>query len=449
MKHVIAWFEKETRFVKPENRRFYKVGSIGYLLGLVHIFFIPVFYWLGSAFMVWFNVFFSVPAFVISFFLNRRGWHTAAFTLAFLELTSHQVLSVYFTGWETGFQYYLFCIAGVGFFIHNWNIKIRVALSAFVVLVFAVIYLFFKGEPVVQVDPGVAHWVYFVNALASMIIIVLLIMYYVNHAISFEQKLQSANKEITTKSNQIIQSISYAQRIQAAVHPDDSLLRTHFSDYFIFIRPKDIVSGDFYWFTEKNGNVIFTVADCTGHGVPGAFMSMLGITMLNEIAAQDDLNNAAKVLNNLRKKIKTALEHREEERTKDGMDMSLGIFNRKNKTLKWAGAYNPLYLLRSEDFFEYKADKQPIGKHMREKPFTHHEILLEDNDVLFMFTDGFCDQIGGEKNKKYTQKRFREMLIKNHKLPMVEQYTILNKTLMEWKGNKEQIDDILVMGINI
>ncbi len=269
------------------------------------------------------------------------------------------------------------------------------------------------------------------------------------------EHLKDANNSITKQKNkieeshkQIRDSINYASRIQNAIMPNMNLFEDNFSEYFIMFKPKDIVSGDFYWAKKINEYLIFVAADCTGHGIPGAFVSMLGVSLLNEIVRKKEIKKSNQILNELRKEIKISLRQDENE-IKDGMDLALCIINTKKNELQFSGANNPLYLFRNNELIEFKADRQPIGIYRKEKDFTNHVFQLEKNDLLYMFSDGYLDQFGGEKGRKFMRKQFKEVLHKNQNRTMIEQKNILNETFENWKKNTEQIDDVLVLGVKI
>jgi serine phosphatase RsbU (regulator of sigma subunit) len=257
--------------------------------------------------------------------------------------------------------------------------------------------------------------------------------------------------QIAKQKQNITDSIQYAKRIQSAVLPPADQISESLSDHFILFKPRDIVSGDFYWMRQIDHYVVITAADCTGHGVPGAFMSMLGVSFLNEIVRRKDITKASDVLNELRKYVKTSLRQTGKDgEAKDGMDMSLCVVDLKNYHLQYAGAYNPLYLFRDKELIERKADKMPIGIHINEKEtFTNHELELKKSDVIYLFSDGFPDQFGGVNGGKFKTKQFKKLLMEIHQKPMDEQKNILDNTLIEWQGNHEQVDDITVIGIKI
>jgi len=268
---------------------------------------------------------------------------------------------------------------------------------------------------------------------------------------SQNQKIRKAIKLLAFQKRQITDSIEYASRIQTAILPPVDYISTVIPDHFILYKPRDIVSGDFYWITHKEGKTIVAVVDCTGHGVPGAFMSMLGFAFLNEIVNKERELKANEILNLLRDSVKKSLHQTgKEDEAKDGMDIALCIIDTKERKLQYAGAYNPLYLIRNEDFISLKADRMPIGIHVIEKEsFTNHEIDIQKEDIIYIFTDGYIDQFGGPKSSKFKISTFKKLLVSIQDKKMSEQKKILESEFNNWKGNKEQIDDVLVMGIKL
>jgi serine phosphatase RsbU (regulator of sigma subunit)/Tfp pilus assembly protein PilF len=261
-----------------------------------------------------------------------------------------------------------------------------------------------------------------------------------------EQKLK-----VEEKQKEIIDSINYAKKIQAAVLAGEDSWRKVSKEYFVLFKPKDIVSGDFYWaYNTPNNRSVFALADCTGHGVPGGFMSMLGNSFLNEIVIENKIFNAAAILNKLRDKIINALEQNAYSEQKDGMDIALCVWNKLNNTLEFAGANNSLMILRDNKIVEIKGDKMPIGiHHGEEKPFSSTSVQLQPGDCLYLTTDGFPDQFGGPKGKKFKYKQTEELLIQIHQLPFEEQEKIIEKRFNEWKGKLEQIDDVTLIGVKV
>ncbi|MBK6985528.1 MAG: SpoIIE family protein phosphatase [Bacteroidetes bacterium] len=255
---------------------------------------------------------------------------------------------------------------------------------------------------------------------------------------------------IEEKHKEITDSINYAERIQRSFIATKEILDENLNDYFVLFKPKDVVSGDFYWASKlNNGNFALATADSTGHGVPGAIMSLLNITSLEK--AIETLNNPSDILNSTRKTIIERLKNDGSEHGgKDGMDASLTVYDFKNKKLILAAANNPVWIMRGAEIIDIKPDKMPIGKGERDTVlFTQQEIDLQKGDVVYTLTDGFPDQFGGEKGKKFMSKNLRELLAANSNLPMDEQKQLLEKTLANWVGNLEQVDDVTLIGVRV
>ncbi len=264
--------------------------------------------------------------------------------------------------------------------------------------------------------------------------------------------LTKQNDQIAHQNTIITDSIEYARRIQSALFPQEKFLKRVLAEYFIYMKPKNIVSGDFYWVSEKDDKIIIAVSDCTGHGVPGAFMSMLGIAFLNEIVNKSKTIQANSVLDQLRENIIYSL-HQEYgiKGSKDGMDMALCIIDRETLKMQYAGAYNSVFVVREKEVHEIKADKMPIGIHAVkvDKGFVNKEFELHKQDMLYLFSDGYVDQFGGEKGLKYKQKSFKELLINISDKSMDNQKTEIEKTMGKWQGDYSQLDDMMIMGIRI
>ena len=260
-----------------------------------------------------------------------------------------------------------------------------------------------------------------------------------------EQKLV-----IEEKNNNIISSITYAQRIQTALLPLDYSIKTYFDEYFIIYKPKDIVSGDFYWFTEKNGKQFVVVADCTGHGVPGAFMSMLGITLLSQIIEVENFLSADEILMQLHKAVRVALKQVETE-NQDGMDIALCIIDWAERKMEYAGAHNPLYYFQQGELFEIKADHMAIGGYQQEQErvFTSNIIDISVPTTFYIFSDGIQDQFGGEKGRKLSKKGLKELLASVQDDSMANQKQLIESYLEKWMSLNQQIDDISILGMKL
>jgi serine phosphatase RsbU (regulator of sigma subunit) len=268
-------------------------------------------------------------------------------------------------------------------------------------------------------------------------------------------KVEEQKQLIEQKHTEITDSINYAERIQRSFLATSELLNDNLQEYFILFKPKDIVSGDFYWaasarIPDRDQNLFYLcTADSTGHGVPGAIMSLLNITSLEKAIEQNI--KPTEILNSTRKTIIERLKNDgSAEGGKDGMDCSICAFDFNKMKLQIAAANNPVWLIRRNEVVEIKPDKMPVGKHDKQDvPFTLHEISLQKGDVVYTLTDGFPDQFGGEKGKKFKIKNLRELLAQNVNLSMHAQKELLERTFIEWKGDLEQVDDVTIIGVRV
>jgi len=267
------------------------------------------------------------------------------------------------------------------------------------------------------------------------------------------EEILGQKNEIEKQNDEITASIKYAKRIQTAALPAPRFLKENLPEHFILFKPKDIVSGDFYWAGKQGSKIIITAADCTGHGVPGAFMSMLGISYLNEIVNIEKVTEPGEILNRLRKSIISALKQQGTGaiQSKDGMDIALTVIDTEEGTVNFAGAYNPLFWIRNGELSVIKADKMPVAVYDRMDDFSPQVHQFEKGDTFYMFSDGYADQFGGPRGKKFMTKKFKRLLVENSTKPMVNQKEILNNSIESWmkEGQEEQIDDIVVVGVRL
>jgi len=255
--------------------------------------------------------------------------------------------------------------------------------------------------------------------------------------------LSKANEELAVRNKDITDSIKYAKRIQFAILPPE----IPFNNTFILFKPKDIVSGDFFWLTTHMGKEFIAAVDCTGHGVPGAFMSFIGYTSLNKIVIEQNIHEPAEILNHLNEEVASTLHQKGEDIVNDGMDIALVCYDPNNMQLQYAGAFNPLLLIRDNEILETKANRFAIGRSTGvENRFTNHVIDVKENDIIYLFTDGYSDQFGGRDGKKFKTGNFKELLISIQSKTVDEQRNMLDKTIEDWRGEFEQIDDMLIIG---
>ena len=258
--------------------------------------------------------------------------------------------------------------------------------------------------------------------------------------------LQKAQIVLTQKNDEITDSITYAKRIQAAILPSQNLLKATLENAFVLYLPKDIVAGDFYWTEQVKDKVLFAVADCTGHGVPGAMVSVICNSALNASIKNDGLTSPGKILDNTTEIVLSQFSKSEED-VKDGMDIALCTFDKKKQILEYAGANIPLWIVRDNEVIEIKATRQPIGKYVIRQAYKTHKIKIQDNDIIYLSSDGFADQFGGERNKKYMKKNFKALLLNMSKKTLAQQNELIGTVFVDWKAENEQVDDICVMGI--
>ena len=284
----------------------------------------------------------------------------------------------------------------------------------------------------------------------SLVVLIALFIYKIYLSKNKSNKLITYQKHLVEeKQKEIVDNITYAKRIQSSIIPTNEYITKYAKENFIMYNPKDIVSGDFYWATELNGKFYVATADCTGHGVSGSMMSMLNISALNEVVNHRKTANTGDILNEVRNEIINALNPKGNEGVNDGMDCVMCAFDFDKKTLQYSAANNSFYIVRNGELIVCKSDKMPIGLGIKNDSFTTNEIQLQDNDMVYTFTDGYADQFGGEKCKKFKYKQLEELLLSISTLSVTEQKNILNEIFNAWKGTTEQTDDVLIMGVRI
>jgi serine phosphatase RsbU (regulator of sigma subunit) len=309
-------------------------------------------------------------------------------------------------------------------------------------------------EVKIEKQQNKTYFLYAAAGLLCLIIVIAAIGYRnkqnANRIIS-EQKaeVERQRDQIEAKSKEVTDSILYAKRIQGAMLANTGLLKAHLPEHFVLYKPKDIVSGDFYWAGAQDNKFYLCAGDCTGHGVPGAFMSLLNISFLNEAVIEKRIESPEKILDHVRNQIITSLSNKETgEGSRDGMDAVLCMFDMKGMWLRFAAANNPLWLIRNNELKIFAPDKMPVGMHHgRQKDFTLQTLGLRKNDIVYLLTDGYADQFGGDKGKKFKYKKLQDLLLKHCDKSMEEQKEILDLAVEQWRGKLEQVDDILVIGI--
>ncbi len=284
---------------------------------------------------------------------------------------------------------------------------------------------------------------------ALFFVVIVFVVIILVRARKLNAKINMQKLMLEEKNTEITDSINYAKRIQSAILPATEYFKEHLPDSFILYKPKDIVAGDFYWMQLVNETVLFAAADCTGHGVPGALVSVVCSNALNQSIKELQTTNPREILEETRVLVKDRFNKGNEINVKDGMDIALCSLNKTTNEIEFCGANNPLWVVRNGELIELKGDKQPVGKHFKEKPFTYHKEQLQKGDMIYVFSDGYADQFGGHKGKKFMYSQLKDLLLSIATQPIEQQHHLLNQTFEDWKGELEQLDDVCLIGVRI
>jgi serine phosphatase RsbU (regulator of sigma subunit) len=309
-------------------------------------------------------------------------------------------------------------------------------------------YLFDHVEPSILIPAAIKPAFSNIFFILALLLNFLLGYYFIGLNSEYESVIVSQKEALAGKNKEITDSITYAKRIQASILPPGEAMHESLGMHFVLYKPKDIVAGDFYWLRQAGDTTLFAVADCTGHGVPGALVSVVCNNALNRCVQEYALTAPAAILDKAREIIISEFAKSQEE-IKDGMDISLCAVNRKSGELRWAGANNPLLVASNGTLLETRPDKQPVGRHSQSQPFTDHRMAIREGDVIYVFSDGFGDQFGGPKGKKFKYNNFKNLLLSIHSLDVRVQKERLEKELERWKGELEQVDDVCVVGVKV
>ena len=338
---------------------------------------------------------------------------------------------------------YIALFIGSGMFIFY-----NVYYSIFIVLInliFNIIFFYFNS--LLTLDEILVNGGFLTLAVAIFSIILIRMRYRLTtKEIISRHALEQSKREVDKKNNEILDSINYAKRIQTAILPPKSMIVEQFPESFILYLPKDIVAGDFYWLEKKEDTILFAVADCTGHGVPGAMVSVICNNGLNRSVGEHNITQPSKILDKTREIVIQEFSNSSED-IQDGMDIALCSI--KGNKLNYSGANNPLIIIRKKEVIQIKADRQPIGLYIKTEDFTNHTLDLQKDDMIYIFTDGFVDQFGGEKGKKYRLKNLLALLTDVSTKALTEQNAILKQEFESWKGTEDQLDDVCIMGVRV
>ena len=425
-----------------------RMAIIAFLMGLTYI---PVFINQESTPLL-IQISILLLALAGLFFLTRKSKHHLAAILLCVILITHLLIVGALIENATG-RYFLFLFSILGFAMIK---PIKHGLFIFIYAVFAFFIAEFAHD---FIDPAVVRSaeegkiVYVINMLLIFMGSFFLIFHYKKGNILYEKniihqkgQIEKQHAALLASHDEIQESIRYAKRIQNAILPPTHVLESSLKDYFVLYKPKDIVAGDFYWLEERNGYTFIAVADCTGHGVPGAMVSVVCNNALNYTVKELHLTDTAQILDKACEIIIREFDKSEDD-VKDGMDIVLCAI--KENELQFSGANNSLWIIRNKEFITLKADKQPIGRFVLTRPFNEEQITLKKGDQVYLTTDGYHDQFGGERGKKLKSKYMMNLLLEIHELPMAQQHSHLNEFIENWRGDHEQIDDICVLGFKV
>jgi len=436
------------------------LNNANILIFLVSVFYAGIGFYNGFYLAVVLT-FFSFFSTILGFILIAKGHYKFVFhymmVYAIVFLSS---FSYFFGGVNNSHYYFLFLPVACNILFNDLKTNVFYLCLGILIMLANVAFID-HFEPYYKVDGDLKYFGY-PNVLFVSLLIYLGVSLFKQENNKYAATIEEQRKILEEKNHEITDSINYAKKIQEALIPAETEFTTYFKEAFVLLKPKDIVSGDFYWVTKKQNKVFYATADCTGHGVPGGFMTMLGISFLDEIVNEKNIIEPNEILNTLRERIISTLKQTGTAgESKDGMDIALCCLDTDTNTLTYAAANNSVYVLSKEKlspvgempkaegvFTEYKPDKQPCGFHHEPKPFTKHEIKLQPGDTIYTFSDGYADQFGGEKGKKFKYKKLEELLVRSNN-DFKAQKKLLDTTFDAWKGNLEQVDDILLIGIRI
>ncbi len=431
------------------NRKI-RIGNLIALLTAVTMFcYTPIYFYYNQPAGIFNNSFFFVAS-LITFFLIRRKKYSQAFFFHICCGFLYFIEGTLTYGLQTNLHFYLLvmCMISAVMFDHRKTIQ---GFIAFAILSFfgLITWLHFHKPfiTVLEQSETVQNIIGNVNLLLLFVIASLIILFFKEEMLKSQKRITEQKNLIEEKNKDILDSIQYAQRIQLALLPSRNNIQLLFPGSFLYFQPKDIVSGDFYWIFQNENYRFAAVGDCTGHGVPGALMSVLGINLLHEIVENKGILRPAEILNELRSGIIAAFDKEgKSSEYKDGMDISILRIDRKANRYVFAAANNSVYHISGQELEEHDANRQPVGYSHNLKPFTEQESAYQQGDLLVLFTDGFADQFGGPKNKKFRYKPFKELLLKTRQ---EDPEGVLSSSFKSWKGELEQVDDVCVLGIRL
>ncbi|MES2516103.1 MAG: SpoIIE family protein phosphatase [Bacteroidota bacterium] len=434
------------------NRRIRVSNLISFITIITMIGYIPAAIAFQMTGIIVLNIGFLISS-SFGFYLHSKHHYNAAIYITCTFGLIYFIFGTIFYGLQSNLHFFMLIMCLISIALFESALTLKVFLATAVISFFAMLiglkgiegFLTYtdemrKAQDVISV----------INLFILFVVTILFFVFFRRENLLFQKDILKQKDIIEEKQKEILDSIAYAKRIQFSLLASDNLLTSNLHDYFVLFKPKDVVSGDFYWATPTPEGFIYVTADCTGHGVPGAFMSLLNISKLSQVINENKITRPDSVLNNVRTEIIKVLNAEGTEESKDGMDAILCKIDLNAMKLQYAAANNSFYIVRDKQLLACKADKMPVGKgHDDSISFTFNEIELKKGDVVYTFTDGYADQFGGPKGKKFRYKQLEDILISICELPTKEQADILGQKFEDWKGSLDQVDDVLIMGVKI
>jgi serine phosphatase RsbU (regulator of sigma subunit) len=396
-------------------------------------------------------LFFTIPftvLFAIPPLLNHLGYFAfCRYYFSILPLVFLIAVCMH-NGAALGDKYLILTTATIPLVLFRDKSKMYVLFSLNILVFLFITWYQSQFTPLVDI-PKYIQDIYFILAqLTVFMVIFFVILYFRGDAEAHEADLEEKNRVISLKNTEIIDSITYAKRLQDAIMPSEKEIYNNIPESFILYRPKDIVAGDFYFAEQKGDHFFVAAADCTGHGVPGAMVSVVCSNALNRAVIELNLTQPGEILDRVTEMVVDTFKKSDHD-VKDGMDISLCVINIKTRQIAWAGANNPLWYVSNDQLTEIKATKQPIGKSDNYKSFTTHVLNLAKGSLVYLFTDGYADQFGGPKGRKFMYKQLADIIMANKDLEMGEQRNKLEQAFVNWKGTSEQVDDVCIIGLRL
>ena len=434
------------------NRKIRVNNLISFVTIITMVGYIPAAIYFMEVGIMILNALFLISAFS-NFYLVSKKHYNSAFYIASTYGLIYFSFGPVFYGLPSNLHFFIIIMCLIAIALFDSSIALRIYISAAVIIFFTLIF-------VLKNRVGILHFteemkkaqdvISVMNLFILFFVTVLFFSFFRRENLIFQKAILKQKDIIEEKQKEILDSINYAKRIQFSLLASENLLNQYLPEHFVLFKPKDVVSGDFYWATPTPEGFVFITADCTGHGVPGAFMSLLNISKLSQAINENKIIRPDLILNNIRTEIIKALNAEGSEESKDGMDAVLCKLDIKNLNLQYAAANNAFYIIRDKELLICKADKMPVGKgHDDSISFTFNEIALQKGDVVYTFTDGYADQFGGPRGKKFKYKQLEDIMLDICSLPLKEQSKILNQKFEDWKGNLDQVDDVLIIGFKI